>query len=827
MKKALLIATLLSAGITAANAQQISQSEAQAIAKSFFGGPAFKNRPSVQPELAYTSIKEGKTHFYIFNDKTSDKGGFVIVGGDKLAKPILGYSENGSFDYNAIPENFKWWLSQYDDQISFAIKHPDLIEKVATGTRAGKTDIAALITTKWNQGEPFNNAIDQIPGKGKFVTGCVATAMAQVMKYYQYPTTGIGSHSYTPNVDYAGTGTHTFSVDFGSTAYDWNNMLDIYSGSYTDAQANAVANLMYSCGVSVDMEYGWNDSGANSTMVPKALIEYFGYDKSAYQAQRAYYSDEAWENLIYGELSAGRPVFYSGTSEHGGHAFICDGYRSSDELYDFNWGWGGYCDGHYRLTGQYALKPNGSGIGGAGDDAEYTQKQAALINVKPNAGGDYNYQIVNLEQYHLSTTTSTSDAVSNYNVDCSSGDVTLYALCSIYNISACPATLDFDILLKGKNTGEEVRYTVRTNSTLNICSYFSPAAQINTSIIEKDDVYEVIPVYRISGTSDWVICTNVEGQTVPTITITNTANRPTATGFVFSKAPYANNDNNIYDNDMIVYLPVINNSNETLAQARIYYKIMLDGGYYSSGWTGYSNCQSGFNATIQLSLNGLKSNLTKGNEYKIYFYADEGHNIVQNYPNITVRYCEDFGTYELTDAGWGTLILPFDAAVPAGITVYECSETNGNELVLTEATSIERNTPYIISGTATTIPFNGPRAPLGAYSKGILTGVMKSGTTMPAGSYILQNHEGNVGFYKLATSREATPYHVFINGSMITSSADMFNLNKPTSIEEIEDAEQVTPVSIYDLSGRKVETLQKGTNIIKMSDGSVRKVIVK
>lgn len=187
------------------------------------------------------------------------------------------------------------------------------------------------------------------------MTGCVATAMAQVINYHKYPEKGIGSNSYTTT-----TSGLSVSFNFGATTFDWDNMADIYSLSSTAEQKTAVATLMKACGVSVNMDYGTGASGAMSAFVPAALVNYFGYDKATAYRERIWFSGQEWEDLVYNELATVGPVYYGGTTARNeGHAFVCDGYRA-DGFFHINWGWGGQSNGYFRLS---ALDPSSHGIG--------------------------------------------------------------------------------------------------------------------------------------------------------------------------------------------------------------------------------------------------------------------------------------------------------------------------------------------------------------------------------------------------------------------------------------------------------------------------------
>ena len=319
--------------------------------------------------LAKTAVsKNTENLYYIFNQGTNR--GFVIVSADDRLPALLGYSDKGTFSESNAPENFKWWISEYARQIEWYLTEgykleniPGNGEKVSKAPlyskpeRESRTAIPPLLPTTWDQGDPYNLNCPEIGGE-RTVTGCVATSQAQVMRYHKWPEgPGTGSHSYTWN-------SKTLSYDFSANTFDWENMLDAYGNvSATTAQKNAIANLMYACGVSVNMSYNVSSaggSGAYSLLQPYALKEYFGYDSKASFIMREYMSAAKWSDAIYHELQQKRPVLYSGSGTNGGHSFVCDGYQG-DEYFHFNWGWEGSSDGYFLLD---ALNPGSLGIGG-------------------------------------------------------------------------------------------------------------------------------------------------------------------------------------------------------------------------------------------------------------------------------------------------------------------------------------------------------------------------------------------------------------------------------------------------------------------------------
>lgn len=342
--------------------------------------------------LVYTqSDSQSEAACYVFGMPGGN--GFAVVSADDLTASLLGYSDEGSFDAANIPEPMKYWLESYADQIEWARGH-ESAARVNAVTRPRRTAIAPLVTTRWNQSSPYNDKCPQVNGY-RCVTGCVATAMAQAMKYHNWPAQGEGSHSYTWR-------NSTLSMDFSTITFDWDNMLDTYGSDATAAQKDAVATLMNACGISVDMNYGTGASGAVQAKMTNGLSAYFGYSKGIYSAKREFYGLLDWEALIYNNLRDCGPVVYGGQSNDGGHSFICDGY-SSDGYFHINWGWGGMSDGYFLLT---ALNPSSQGIGGSTSGYNFTQD--AIIGIKkPGENDDYHYVMGAASDLTLGVTSAT------------------------------------------------------------------------------------------------------------------------------------------------------------------------------------------------------------------------------------------------------------------------------------------------------------------------------------------------------------------------------------------------------------------------------------
>ncbi|SHH08943.1 Uncharacterised Sugar-binding Domain [Anaerosphaera aminiphila DSM 21120] len=317
---------------------------------------------------------------FIFNNADS---GFVIVSGDKRATDILGYSDEGSFNYDKAPEYVKDWIGEYENQIQYIRNNPKefkcvIDEKVLLRDEHGATSqtVAPFLNDiKWDQLDPYNLLAPEYEAGKKSATGCVATAMAQVMKYYNYPTKGVKDTSYDWRNPYTGVVTN-LSSDISNHTYDWDNMPKSYIGVTDEAQRQNVAQLMYDAGVAAKMEYG-ESSGTASLYAGQAFVENFGYDEGLKDLYRSSYSKEDWQNIVREELIEKRPVFYGGSGKSGGHQFILDGYDDNN-LYHVNWGWGGMANGYYALD---AMNPTSLGTGAAG--GTYNMHQEILVGIKP------------------------------------------------------------------------------------------------------------------------------------------------------------------------------------------------------------------------------------------------------------------------------------------------------------------------------------------------------------------------------------------------------------------------------------------------------------
>ncbi len=366
MKRILIL--VLSLMIAILNSAQVGQSQVKIVAKNIFNERIITNRNQVtENELESISLYEDN----IFLVKSALVDGFVLISGSTDIYPVLAYSSLKTFEINNIPPALTDLLDKYNEQI-LAITERN-IKATSEITRSwnsftsneytskrDRDSAGPLITSLWNQCKYYNVFCpeDEEGIDGHVPVGCVATAMAQIMHYYQYPSQGSGSHSYYAD------GYGIQSVLFDLSSYDWDNIPDYLTDYNTD-----LARLGYDCGVSVEMMYGPHGSGAYSNDVPYALKTYFNYDTSCDYESRDNYSESNWTQLLKNEIDNSRPMHYSGSSDLGGHAFVCDGY--DDNFFHFNWGWDGLFNGYYLLDN---LNPRFS---------DFSWGQAAIIGIKP------------------------------------------------------------------------------------------------------------------------------------------------------------------------------------------------------------------------------------------------------------------------------------------------------------------------------------------------------------------------------------------------------------------------------------------------------------
>ena len=381
MKKLLLFSVVLLLSLGQLFAGPVDVKTAKSIGEKFVrtNMNSLRNFQSSK-HISTVSDDKGNACLYIFN---IDDKGFYIVSADDRSKPVLAYSDEGALDANNLPTAMSYYLERYASAISYAIENDleaeqEIVDEWnlvrSRGIVSEKTlgrSVPALIDLLWNQDNPYNYYCPTAPGGpgGRAYVGCAADAMAMVMKFWNYPDAGVGEHSYKPD------GFPQQTVTLGE-AYDWDNMPKQLYYNSPQNQVHAVASLMYHCGVTINMQYGADGSGAYSSDVPEAMSSHFKYTNKMKLEYRDYFGKVEWEDMLIKNFDQGFPAFYAGHSQgSGGHAFVCDGY-TDNRYFHFNWGWTGSGNGNFAID---ALTPMGW---------NFNDGQNAIFDMIP----DYAYQ---------------------------------------------------------------------------------------------------------------------------------------------------------------------------------------------------------------------------------------------------------------------------------------------------------------------------------------------------------------------------------------------------------------------------------------------------
>ena len=474
MKRILSVLFLLVMTVSMVMADKISEEKAYDIAARFMNGATGGVRKAKAGDSVLRLVKS-TTGYYAFNRGAAS--GFVIVAADDRAvDTVLGYADEGSLEADQMPANLKWWLGEYDRQIAYAAAHPAAMAPAKVTARAA---IEPLMKSQWGQDDPYNLDCPQVNGEN-CPTGCVATAVAQIMYYHKWPDTGTGTYSYRWRNGYS---YQTLSVDFSKASYDWDAMTDTYGSGSTEASRAAVAQLMYHVGVASEMAYQLDGSGTGSNQVAVGLTRNFKYDKGLQLAFRDYYGLDEWTDLLYGELADGRPVYYSGTNNtNAGHAFVADGYR--DGYFHINWGWDGVSNGYFLIS---ALTPSIQGTGGS--DSGYNYDQDAMIGLRPAQSGSSYKALVYGENFTASTSSLTLGS-----------SATFYG--PFYSMALTSTSFYMGIKVVDES-GQAV--CLGAGSDVSVPSYSGVSYYtVSTSGFPRaNGTYKVYPIYRQTGTDTW------------------------------------------------------------------------------------------------------------------------------------------------------------------------------------------------------------------------------------------------------------------------------------------------------------------------------------
>ena len=468
------MALLLSAS---AYADQVTPSQALALAQQFMAHcnqgtqdkASAKKAKASQPrlKLAYTATD---SRLYAFNRGTQE--GYVIVSGDDATAPVIGYSDHGSFDPDHMPDGMRYWLSECERQIAYAAK-TGVKYSAATSTQDATSQdwavIGPLLKTHWDQGAPYNK-FTPVQDDQHCYTGCVATALSQVINYFKYPAQvkgkGLGKFS---------------SQDLSQYTLDWANILDEYTdskgdplGTTTEAQDQAVARLMVAAGYSVDMRYSTSGSDAYHNKVPFAAVQNFSFDAAIHMDEPDCYDAATWTRMVYENLANCGPMLYGGASEEGmGHSFVCDGYAGNG-FFHFNWGWSGKYDGNFLLT---ALNPS--------ETRTYNYHQLVIFGMRPPVDGSKPYHGVLFEEYR--------PVVKNVDGKLQLGGSVIFLINE-------PTVFELALQVKNEATGEVIYHSLGER-TVAVPAYNGDPLSLHVGNL-PDGLYTITPMYRVKADGD-------------------------------------------------------------------------------------------------------------------------------------------------------------------------------------------------------------------------------------------------------------------------------------------------------------------------------------
>ena len=469
----------------------VSKDEALQKARKFMPVKQFTKAKSV----ARSKAQKGHDAFYIFN---AEGGGFVIVSGDDRTDEILGYSDKGKLQMDNIPENMRAWLNGYATQIDALDE--DVSANPAVKANEGMPAIDPLLKCTWDQREPYSLRLptytDDEGNEVHYPTGCVATALAQVMYYHKWPDNCPSVPSYTTfNME-------IFRPELPATTFKWNLMKDSYSKDDTGESADAVAELMEYIGQAIRMDY--HKSGSSADIYKDVMCNIFGYNKNMQYILRSNYTAETWENVIYNELANGRPVLYDGYSNDGGHQFVCDGY-DGDGLFHINWGWSGEVDGYFILS---LANPSQKGIGGGEGSGGFAYNQSAILGFEPAKESDPEIPFFYMTFLHFEDAEYTRSSTNEDFVDVSTSGCLFTAYYDYIPTTTCTLEMGLALCQSSKTLG--ILSSIQTeidNRDLELgANYlYKLINSISFGAGLTDGKYEIRLAYRMPDETDWNI----------------------------------------------------------------------------------------------------------------------------------------------------------------------------------------------------------------------------------------------------------------------------------------------------------------------------------
>ena len=480
-----LIILVVCAALTSGNTwgAPITERQARNIAANFMAShaiPASNLRLSHKAPKFNAPATNADAAYYAFN---SSRGGFVIVAGDDRTPTVLGYSDKSNFDPQDVPEAMQAMLEGYAAQIAALEDGAKAAPHFVNGNA-----IAPLVTAQWDQDAPYNLLFPTLNNGRTAYVGCVATAMAQVLYYWKWPArTSAPIHAYTSQQE------SIYMPQLPIISFAWDKMQDTYQIDDASDAALAASQLSLYCAQSVDMNFTPTGSSAYSHDIPTALSTYFNYKRSAKYIQRDVYSSVAWEEMLYEELSSGRPVLYSGSKAMSGHEFVCDGYDGNG-MFHINWGWNGVSNGYFLLS---VLDPDTQGIGSATGSYGYIEEQGMVIGIEPGTGTASGLEVTT-DRVEVNSYTATRSS-STYNFSISQATRFLNRM---------PQPISFDYGWGVYDTSGRLIQKLNTSYiTAMATNYFINAEQ--TLLFgngRSSGVFYIKPIYSERNTNNWRPC---------------------------------------------------------------------------------------------------------------------------------------------------------------------------------------------------------------------------------------------------------------------------------------------------------------------------------
>ena len=470
-----------------ASARPVTEAAARSIAASFMASRAI---PATSLRIAHKAPRlnapatNADAAYYTFN---APHGGFVIVAGDDRVPAVLGYSDKNTFDPQDMPEAMQRLLEGYAAQID-ALDHG---AKPAPHYVNGNA-IAPLLTAQWDQDAPYNLLFPTLSNGRAAYVGCVATAMAQVLYYWKWP-----ARTTMPIPAFTSEGESIYMPQLPVISFDWDKMQDTYQIDDTGDAALAASQLSLYCAQSVDMNFTPTGSGAFSFVIPVALSTYFNYKKDAKYIQRDVYSTLDWEEILYQELSAGRPVLYSGSKNMSGHEFVCDGYDGNG-MFHINWGWNGVSNGYFLLN---VLDPDTQGIGSAAGSYGYIEQQGMVIGIEPGTGTPGGLEVTT-DRVEVNSYTATR-ATSTYNFSIS--QITRF-------VNRMPQPISFDYGWGVYDTSGRLLQKLNTSyvTAMGINYFISADQTLLFGNGRSSGVFRIKPIYTERNTNNWRPCVGAD-----------------------------------------------------------------------------------------------------------------------------------------------------------------------------------------------------------------------------------------------------------------------------------------------------------------------------